>query len=327
MRKALLIGINNYPGSLKLSGCVNDINFLFPLLERNSNGDKNFDVKLLSDVQNSNEALDAIRQLFSDDADIALLYFSGHGFSDDIGAQIVFPYDITNNGSCYNGIQLSSILDLANKSKAKNRIVILDSCYSGFIGKLTPNSDASVIKHGVSIMTACREDEFAEEDGTHGLFTELLCSALTGGAADFLGNITLGGIYAYIDRSLGAWHQRPVFKTNVTEFVPIRKVDASIPLETIRLLPELFPDEKNEYLLDPSYEFTNSPNERKIDIIRPYATQQNVETFKALQKLASINFVRPIGEEHMYYAAMHSKSCELTTLGKYYKKLVQDGRI
>ena len=327
MRKALLIGINDYPNPYELLGCVNDIETVAPLLERNENGDKNFDIKLLPNVQCSAEALSAIGQLFGDNADIALLYFSGHGYLDAIGAQVVFPHDIKDNGSCYYGIQLSTILDIANKSKVKNKIIILDSCYSGFMGKLTSNMEASVISPGVSIMVACREDETAQEYGTHGIFTELLCSALNGGAADFLGNITIGGIYAYIDRSLGARHQRPVFKTNVTEFVPIRQVKASVPLNIIRMLPKLFPNETTLHSLNPSYEFTNSPNEKQMEVIQPYATQENVDRFKALQKLASIGFVRPVGEEHMYFAAMHSKPCELTSLGKYYKKLVLDGRI
>lgn len=61
---------------------------------------------------------------------------------------------------------------------------------------------SSALYPGVTILTACRDDETAAEAGGHGLFTELLCSALRGGAADFSGNITVGGVYAYIDRSM-----------------------------------------------------------------------------------------------------------------------------
>jgi hypothetical protein len=46
-----------------------------------------------------------------------------------------------------------------------------------------------------------------------------------------------------------------------------------------------------------------------------------------LQKLEGIGLVVPVGEEHMYYAAMNSKSCELTAVGKQYWKLVKEGRI
>jgi hypothetical protein len=46
-----------------------------------------------------------------------------------------------------------------------------------------------------------------------------------------------------------------------------------------------------------------------------------------LQKLQSIGFVKPVDEEFMYFAAMKSKTCILTELGKYYWRLVKDGRI
>lgn len=48
---------------------------------------------------------------------------------------------------------------------------------------------------------------------------------------------------------------------------------------------------------------------------------------KKLQELESIGFVEPIGEKHMYFAAMHSKACKLTDLGMYYWLLVKRGRV
>jgi len=37
--------------------------------------------------------------------------------------------------------------------------------------------------------------------------------------------------------------------------------------------------------------------------------------------------VVPVGEDHMYYAAINSKSCKLTILGEHYWKLVKKNRI
>ena len=57
-----------------------------------------------------------------------------------------------------------------------------------------------------------------------GIFTNLVLAALEGGAADLRGHVTPGSIYAYVDQALGAWDQRPIFKTNVTQFhVPTRR--------------------------------------------------------------------------------------------------------
>lgn len=325
MKRALLIGINNYPGN-ELKGCVEDIKQVKTAIEKNGDGSPNFDVMIMPDVQTSAEVMENIQRLFNGDGEAALLYFSGHGFVNDTGAEIVMPQDTVTPGQYYMGIQMRTIMDIVNNSKVRNKIVILDCCYSGNMGKYKLEDSSSHLQSGVSILTACRDDEYAEEIGGHGVFTELLCTALNGGAADYCGNITMGGIYSYIDRSLGAWQQRPVFKTNVTEFAPLKRVEPQVPLSTIRQLTNLFDNPNEVFALDPSYEDTNDPTVEH-EYKEPYAKKDNVEKFKMLQKLQSIGFVKPVDATFMYFAAMESKGCKLTELGRYYWRLVKDGRI
>ena len=208
MKKALLIGINDYSNGNQLTGCVEDINCLKSVIERNSDGKVNFHVKMMPDEQSSENAMEAIKELFNATSDMAMLYFSGHGFINDTGAEIVFPDNIRTKGSYYKGIQMKDIMEVVNASRVRNKIVILDCCHSGNMGKYKLEEIGSLLSTGVSILTACREDETAMEMGGHGIFTEQLCEALRGGAADFLGNITMGGVYAYIDRAFGAWGQQ-----------------------------------------------------------------------------------------------------------------------
>ena len=326
MRRALLIGINNYPGDLRLSGCVEDIHCLKNAIERHGNGEKNFGVRMLENVQTSDKVMEGIAELFHDDAYVALLYFSGHGYINTTGAEIVTPYEVTHSGTYYKGAQMKDIMELVHKSKAKNKIIILDCCHSGQMGKFNITETGSVLDEGVSILTACREDESACEAGGHGLFTELLCSALQGGAADFNGNITMGSIYAYIDRSFGEWEQRPVFKTNVSAFVSLKKVEPKVPLNVFRELPNLFSTADEIHKLDPSYEFTNSPEEQH-KLVEPFAKPENVKKFKLLQQLQSIGLVEPVDAPFMYFAAMNGKGCKLTALGKHYWRLVINNNI
>ena len=49
--------------------------------------------------------------------------------------------------------------------------------------------------------------------------------------------------------------------------------------------------------------------------------------FSILQKYVKLNLVRPVGEEHMYYAAINHKSCKLTAQGQHYWNLVKKGNI
>jgi uncharacterized caspase-like protein len=319
MKRALIVGINDYPRA-PLSGCINDAKAIANILERNGDDSTNFSIRMELDVKVKGKLKGAIRDCFAGDEDVALFYFSGHGFIDAIGGYIVTP-DFSENDW---GVSMQDILEIVNQSKCRSKVVILDCCHSGFMGNITASGQTTaVIKEGVTILTASKHDAPAMETERHGVFTSLLLEALNGGAADVTGNITPGGIYAYIDRALGPWKQRPVFKTNVTRFLPLRTVKPHIDISVLRRIIEYFAEPYAEYALDPSYEFTNALNVEH-NIVEPYAKAENVAIFKNLQKLESIGLVVPCGEDHMYFAAMKSKKCKLTTTGQYYWQLVKD---
>lgn len=322
LRKALIVGIDQYQ-QCPLYGCCNDADVVSGLLSRNGNDTPNFSVKLEKNVATKAKLRRLIEECFSGDADVALFYYSGHGYLDSVGGYLVTP-DFTEYDY---GVSLQDILIIANKSRCKDKIIILDSCYSGFMGDIsTMGQSTAMINEGVTILTASRSSETSLEINGHGVFTSLLFEALSGGAADVTGHITLGGIYAYIDKALGPWEQRPVFKTNVTRFTSLRDVMPQVDLSIIRKLCKYFANENSEFQLDPSFEPTNSPDDNH-ELIRPYANSKNTEIFADLQKLEGIGLVVPVGEEHMYFAAMKSKSCSLTSIGKQYWRLVYNGSI
>ena len=321
--KALVVGIDSYP-NVPLGGCVNDAKAMAVLLEENADGSPNFSVKLKCNVQTKAELLKDLHSLFREgESDIALFYFSGHG-TDEMAGQIVTPD--------FNGfdkdVSMNDILQLANTSTSRNKIIILDCCYSGKLGDFSAidTSDA-VIGKGVTILTASNRDEVAIEDGItgHGVFTELLIQGLKGGAADVSGNITPASLYSFVDQSLGVWEQRPLFKTNITGFLPIRTVEAKVSKSVLRKLHQYFEEATSEFPLNPSFEFTNTPDFNH-EYKEPYAKQNNVDIFKELQLFESVGLIEPVGEEHMYFAAMNSKSCKLTPLGVHYWKLSKDKR-
>ena len=319
MKKALIVGINNYPSS-PLSGCINDAEAIANILERNGDDSPNFSIKKELCINTKSNLKGAIKECFAGDEDVALFYFSGHGFIDAVGGYIVTP-DFSQDDW---GVSMQEILTIVNQSRCRNKIVILDCCHSGFMGNIsTATEELSVITKDVTILTASKHDEPAMETGDHGVFTSLLLEALKGGAANVTGHITPSGIYAYIDKALGPWEQRPVFKTNVTRFSPLRTVKPQVDISVLRKITEYFAEPYYEYALNPSYEFTNSPNVEH-NIIKPYAEAENVAIFKDLQQLESIGLVIPNGEEHMYFAAMNSKKCKLTATGQYYWQLVKN---
>ena len=252
-------------------------------------------------------------KLFQADLHTALFYFSGHGCISATGGMLVTPdfehYD--------EGISMDEVLLLANQSKIKDKIIIIDCCHAGGVGIPSITGGTSIyLSEGTVILTAARQNESALEVGGHGIFTSLLVGALNGSGADISGNITVGSVYRYIDNVLSFWDQRPQFRANLNYFITLRNVRPLIPLSDLRALTECFPQPESIIDLDPSYEFTSAS-----------ADNTNVALFKQLQKFQSIGLVRPLDSEHMYFAAMESKSCSLTFLGKQYWKLVKSKKI
>lgn len=325
-RKALVVGIDDY-SVVPLNGCVNDAEDIAALLSRNDDNSANFAVQLKTSKthQINKSALKGwIQECFSGDNEIALFYFSGHGYIDTTGGYIVTP----DYSAMDWGVSMQDILTFANNSKCQNKIIILDCCHSGSVGSISSfnNQQTTVINEGVTILTASNYDESASEINGHGVFTNLLIEALKGGASDITGNISPGSIYSYIDRALGPWDQRPVFKTNVKRFISLRTSVPPIDIAIVQRITEYFKEPTIKLPLNPSFEPTNNKSIEHV-VVAPYANNKNTAIFSDLQKLESVGLVVPDGTSHMYYAAMESKSCKLTSIGQHYWRLVKDGRI
>jgi hypothetical protein len=322
MKKALVVGIDNYPRA-PLSSCINDATRVASLLEANADGTKNFDVKLETDLFTRSVLRGKLAALFSGSCEMALFYFSGHGYVNEFGGYLATP-----DGKPYDeGVPMDEILRLANNSAAGNKLIILDSCHSGTMG--TPailSAGPALLQEGVTILAASRHNESAAAYKGSSVFTELLAEALNGGAADINGRITPGGIYAFIDQALGPFDQRPVFKTNISRVPPIRTVNPLVPVEILRKLVDYFRDQDTVLPLNPSYEHSNSP-ELKTVIGEPYAVDANVAVFKHLQQFRHAGLVVPVNTPYMYYAAIDSGACRLTPLGRHYWRLVKNRRI
>lgn len=323
MHKALIVGIDYYEQIGGLHGAVNDAHSVKAVLERHADGTLNFaQPKLLvgtgpSSTVTRSQLREAVEELFRDDSDVALLYFAGHGYIDSTGGFLCASDCVVG----HDGLALSDVMTYANGSPAKNKIIILDSCHSGIAGASAQVRPIAEIKEGVTILTASTAEQYSMESDGSGVFTTLLVDALNGAAANLVGQITPGSVYAHIDQSLGPWAQRPVFKTNVKTFVSLRTADAPVELADLKRITELFVDPAENLALDPAYEPLRAGNE---DPSVPGPDPVKNADFAVLQKLARVNLVRPVGAEHMWNAAMEWKACELTVLGQHYWRLVQE---
>lgn len=328
-RKALVIGIDYYTNFDQLKGCVNDARSVADILERHHDGRSNFTTpKLIVAEDHFNPLLRdelrrSVKELFEGEAEIALLYFAGHGYVEETGGFLCASDCRTGD----EGLPLSDIMTWARLSPAKNKIIVLDSCHSGIAGTRPALDGASEIGVGMTILTASTADQYAFEgpNGAPGVFTNLFVDALAGAAANLVGEVTPGSIYAHIDQSLGPWGgQRPVFKTNVQKFISLRTAEPPIALSDLQALTRHFPSPNFVFQLDPAYEPERS-DEQKNDPNIPPPDPLKTPVFALLQRYVRVNLLRPHGasKPHMYHAAMESKVCKLTSTGEYYRNLVE----
>jgi hypothetical protein len=210
---------------------------------------------------------------------------------------------------------MSELLGMVQQSKVAEVVIILDCCFSGAAGGVPQlGPDNAVLRQGLSILAASRGDQTSAEQSGRGMFSLYLEGALDGGAADVLGKVTVASVYAYLTELFGPWNQRPTFKANVDRLHELRVCRPAVPVDELRELPVLFPTPNYDFALDPSYEPDAEPQNSEHEAI-----------FALLQRCRAAKLVEPVGEDHMYYAAINSRSCMLTALGRHYWRMANLG--
>ncbi|MBD2774289.1 caspase family protein [Iningainema tapete] len=145
---ALLVGINDYPGTLALQGCVNDVRLQKELLIHRF-GFKDDDIKTLSDRQATRKGiLTAFEEHLIKQAkpgDVVVFHFSGHGSRvvdpdrdspDGLNSTFVpidsqLPPGFPVSGGTVQDIMGHTLFLLMYALKTENVTVVLDSCHSG----------------------------------------------------------------------------------------------------------------------------------------------------------------------------------------------------
>lgn len=318
-RKALIIGIDDYPEPSKLVGCVLDAKNMANLLARHADGSPNFSCMLYTSADKEITQVflrRRITDLFQSEAECVLFYFSGHGYESSGGYLVTQDY-IKNNV----GVSFDEMLKLANLALEsgiiQEIIIILDCCHSGHMGNgpMTGKTNAQLAE-GLSILTASMPDQYAVGRRSGGIFTKKVQEALKGGNSDILGNVTVADVYRYADLTLSYWEQRPMFKSHVQGMAVLRKCIPKLHAWIIRKLMDYFAPITSEYSLDPSYEPTHQPEDKEHE-----------EIFSHLLILGTAGLVEPVDAENLYSAAVHSKTCRLTSLGRLYWRQVEAGKV
>jgi metacaspase-1 len=144
MKRALCIGINDYPGTgSDLAGCVNDANDWADELTK-----RGFDLEMMLDAQATGAAMrDAMGRVLSraQSGDTVVITYSGHGTwvrdtdgdEPDGRDEALVPYDIAENGPLLDD-ELYDIL--CDRARGVRVVMISDSCHSGTVARFAPST-------------------------------------------------------------------------------------------------------------------------------------------------------------------------------------------
>jgi len=197
-RIAVVVGINNYSSFPSLEFARNDAQSI-----RDSLTKLGFDKIIeIYDRDATRERL--LRVLkdelpgIMDENDSLMVYFAGHGATEDLAAGEQEGYIIPVDGEAKNfqgtAISMTSIRDMIPRYRAKHILLVFDSCYSGLGlkrsgGTKTGASDFIKMlsqKRSAQILTAGGKNETAGEEKGHGVFTNVLLQTLDGQEAYML---------------------------------------------------------------------------------------------------------------------------------------------
>ncbi len=314
-----------------LEGCAADAEKISKLLAEHEPRGRNFAVTQLkpepNNSRNSEQVLEAVKKLYSEPSDIALFYFAGHGWIDsDTGRHEIC---VSDNPGSEQYVRLADLISLAENAgdKVRSKILILDCCHAGgaALASGVGKSGITHIPSGMTILAASSASENADAENNSGIFSSLLIDALEGGAADILGRVTPASVYTHIDQALGPSHQRPIYMANVREFIALRQTIPAVTREILYNLLRYFPQPDELFNLDPTFEpdRKNVPDEFQSLPVN----KENTEIFAELQLCNRNGLIIPHDAPHMYDAAIGSKGCKLTRIGKHYWRLADAGEL
>ena len=288
---ALIIGNTEYidPGLAQLSAPSKDAeDFARVLKDQDIGAFDNVKILLNQLASTINESIDEFFDERKPD-DLLVLYFSGHGVRDELGALYLAVKNSIRSRLRSTAIKSDYIREVMDQSRSRRQVLILDCCNSGAFNQGTKAATgvsigtASAFEGGYGriILTASDSTQFAWEgdqvigETDNSLFTHYLVEGMEGEAdLDGDGRITVDELYDYTYEKvkLATPRQTPSkFSSKQQGEIVLRR---SIKIENIKPLP--LPED----LIS------------EIEDLRPYVREVAVQKLERLLQGKSIGLAR-----------------------------------
>ena len=231
-----------------------------------------------------------------------IFYFSGHGcdgylaFSDEM-------------------ISIQNIVDYMGNLKAKNKIIILDCCYSGKFGVSgvrqinLEDAISTFVGTGTTVFASSAADEksWLSPDGTHSLYTGMMTTAITMKWRSRKGKISLADINEGVVHIAKIWNeknpdkiQHPIYRANTGGTIYF-EVEKYHPYQTLQVY------RKTEKYIIRNVEPLSSLQEKRLSV---FVLVHNKCKEKELAK-----FTREIVDYVKYTNVFSNKASELRFKG------------
>ena len=218
-KSALIIGNSQYEDALlrQLVAPSRDAETLAEVLADGTIG--GFDVHTVTDAP-SYRVCEEIEAFFDDrDRDhLLLLYFSGHGVTDDDGMLYYATSNTHHKRMRSTAVAANWVNEVMSQCRSRRQVLLLDCCHSGAFARTKAAGTANVAVHlggrtpeegrGRFVLTASDafqysfEGEAVQGEGVRSVFTDAVVQGLRTGQADLDGDglITLDELYSYVHR-------------------------------------------------------------------------------------------------------------------------------
>lgn len=177
-------------------------------------------------VKDVAKAITAFNKLLGKD-DTFMFYFSGHGSNKNL---------MFSDGQ----VELQSVINFIERLPSKNKIVILDCCYSGdFVSSGAremkfEETIADFAGHGIAIMASSSADEVSRlgPDGKASVYTGLLATSIMTNKNIYKGLLSLTDINDEVQSMMKGWSkkypdkaQHPIFRSSMggTIYFPVEE--------------------------------------------------------------------------------------------------------
>ena len=240
-RIGLIVGVSQYetlPALRYSSSDARSLSDLVKVLWPNTQ------IYLLTDKQASRQgisfALNQIKNEVKAD-DQVWVYLSGHTLSSGREAYFL-PYDANPAQSAIDGVNLKEIKDVIDGLTASQKVIFVDTCYSGsIVGNLAKGiaDEDELLQpagNGTVVFAATSGEQLAFEDANlgHGVFTNAILEGLKGKAAGVAGIVTAESLSRYVNFNVGQYavngvRQIPAFYSNAIGMVVLAPSRTSMP--------------------------------------------------------------------------------------------------